>query len=486
MAAIVAAGSLYRRFSGRGASSDAGLVFWQASPPLSSDPLDADDLQNSILVSTVYSGLATKGRRGAYLGALAETWEASPDFRRWRFVLRKGMRFGTGAEIRPCDVVASWRRVSAEMRRRGSESGFFERLVGGGAPDPAGGVRGMSCDGSTLTLEFRKPFPRLLDAISDELYLVVSPNAYDPLTGAWKDKRSVIPSGAYALSRWTDAEVVLDLRPEFLASLRHPRAARRVTLAYRPDRKAAADIVYGLSIDGLADAHRVFHGSMDSGVLFGRCLSWSLPGSPCADARSRRALRDSFYEALQARGFRPERSFFPTSIPGIREFASTPAGAADGGGRALTVRPLSATNPLLAAVRDAAAAGAARAGYAYREASAPSDRVYRELTPGLRSYEHDVTFFMTEITLDDPEFSVRFMFRSKEGIRLPDPSGRAAPLLDRSPIDLQAVNEVLWQDAIVWPIGHQGFGTWVRPGFDYSLVNEGSAVTPIQWIGVGE
>ncbi|HAR53175.1 MAG TPA: peptide ABC transporter substrate-binding protein, partial [Roseovarius nubinhibens] len=73
--------------------------------------------------------------------SLAESWEASPDARQWRFTLRKGAEFHNGKPLTAEDVVASINY------HRGEES------KSAGAPLVAG-IENIQADGSgTVVVE---------------------------------------------------------------------------------------------------------------------------------------------------------------------------------------------------------------------------------------------------------------------------------------------------------------------------------------------
>lgn len=129
-------------------------------------------------------------------------------------------------------------------------------------------------------------------------------------------------------------------------------------------------------------------------------------------------------------------------------------------------------------------ATAADLGMRYVDAPTNLKQAYIELDPQLPSYTNDLDFFSVEMNLEDPEYSVRFMFRSKEGARLPDPTGRIETLLAGEFVDFTAINDLLWDDSIVWPLGHTTYGLWVHKKVDLSQVNMIS-IAP-QWIGFKE
>lgn len=454
----------------------ASLTLAVGSPPSSSDPLEHDQISNTIVFSATSSGLISNLRKGEYQGLIAESWTQEDSFRRWEFKVRPGLTFEDGEPITAETVVASWRRLERLMRERGSKSGLFEFAASYEARD-----------GGFVELRFTKPFPKLLDILSDGLYAVAHPGCYASETGTWSCSGRAISSGAYRVARWDAEGVDLALREDFPAEFRHPRAARTVRIRWDADSRAQADLVFGTSEDRLDERGLAFVGGARSGIAFLRCQSWSRPESPVGDRLARAALRDSFYKELARVGLAPVRSFFPPSIPGIRELPAGPATepAPALGAGTLRFRPFPSHLGHLAAATPAMAAAARRRGLRFAETSTTKAELREDYAPGLPRYRDDVAYGATEVTLENPRFSVRFMFLSKEGIRLPDPGGHVARVLAREEFDLQEINEILWDDAVIWPVSHFGWGTWAKPDVDLGRCNQGLIWPALQWAGVG-
>jgi hypothetical protein len=80
------------------------------------------------------------------------------------------------------------------------------------------------------------------------------------------------------------------------------------------------------------------------------------------------------------------------------------------------------------------------------------------------------------------------MFLSKYGIQLPDQDGNIKSILKRSDskINIQEINELIWDQAIVWPVNHLSLGFWVKDAskYDFGMLN--TAIPPIdfQWLGL--
>lgn len=455
------------------APSEGPLVFWHPNTPSSADPLDADQIHHSIAFGPLHSTLVDRGRKGELLGGLAESWRSSADFTEWSFVFRAGTTYETGEAVRPEHLAASWGRLRAKMAARGSKHPLFDRL----RPE-----RPMTVDGRTLTLRFKEPFPKLLNHVSDEILGLVHPSCLAAGSGGWACGRKPVSSGPYRLTAWDESGVTLRLRDDFPAERRHPRAFGEVRIVSDPNLRASADVVYSLSREDHPPGAK-FVGGMDSAIAYARCQSWSKKGSPCADRAARSALRDRFYAELSASGFAVPRTFFPPSIPGISPLAAPAGPGASVRVGEVAFDPVGGRAAFLAPADDALERAVSSLGGRAVRRPVPTGRRFAELAPGLARYENDLAFFMVEITLEDPKASVRFMFESAEGVRLPDPTGRILAELRLPKPDLQTVNARLWDDAIIWPVAHAGFGVWVGARTDASLTNDARVATPLAWLG---
>lgn len=442
-----------------------------------------NEIVHGIVAGAIYSGLVSNGRKGVYQGVLAESWDASEDFRVWTFTLRRGLTFENGDAITSETLLRSWRRISRRLREQNSRGDLFSRLHGERLDAPRGMLPGITITPNSLTLRFSESFPTLLDILSEPLYSVVHPSCISSDSANWLCRDRPLASGPYRIIRWDKHQIELALRTDYPPQFAHPHPLQRIVMmSGRPNRDAAA-LVYGLSADGLERRGMNFHGAAQSGIVFARCLSWTLPAGPCHSRDDRVALRESLYSELALRGLKPVRSFFPVAMGGISEFDApipTPPGPRR---KSVSVAPIAGRYAFLASCGEAAKAAVERLGWLHTETDTSASQRFRELEPGLPVYSNDLVFFMTEITLGQVEDTVRYMFRANDGARLPDASGRIEMELERHPLDLQRINELLWNDALIWPVAHVGFGTWAQAGFDFSLVNLGRVSTPIAWIG---
>src|SRR5215475_13440650 len=77
------------------------------------DPYTLNESTTSAHLGHVYEGLVARGKDLKIIPALAESWEI-PEPTRWRFHLRKGVKFHNGDPFTADDVVFSADRVRAK------------------------------------------------------------------------------------------------------------------------------------------------------------------------------------------------------------------------------------------------------------------------------------------------------------------------------------------------------------------------------------
>lgn len=468
-------------------TSNKQVAFWISDAPFSADPLDYDAFIHHIAFSSVHFGLVTNYKIGQYTGLLAKGWEVSPDQKIWRFSIRENLHFSNGDPITAKDVSDSWHRMARLMHQRGSQAGFFEKLEGFSSFGKTGNISGLRFDKTHVTLNFTEPMPHLLDVLSFGLYSIVHNSCYDKVSGKWLNPRHTVASGPYSIKTWDETSFILQLRGDFPAELLHPKPLAEVKMEWTHGLRQAADILSGNSRENLGINGYSYHGETESRIAYIRCQSWTHPDSPLHDKLERKRLRGAFYSNLEHLGFKPTLSFFPLAIPSVKEFSSdAPTRESHPAARpkSLTYRPFAAeVSPLSELAAKALQQAATAEGFQAEAKDTPKKTVGAEFAPNLPAYHNDAVSIVTGILIDNPDADIRFMFKSQEGIRLPDPTGRGADLIGRTKIEVQKVNEVLWDDAIIWPVAHLSIGLWARKEIDFSLINTLVPPTAIHLIG---
>ncbi len=453
--------------------------------PYSTDPLDYDSFVHHITFSSIHSTLVSQYKVGALTGILASSWSHSDDFKAWTINIRKNITFENGDQITPEIVAKSLSRMAFIFVSRHSDDGVLSRVIGFGEQHDASDIlKGMIVSNDQIVIKFTHAFPDFLEAISFGLYGVAHPSSFDPYDGKWIDKHKAISSGFYRIAKWTNDELILSLRADFLPTVRNEKPLKNViftTEGIRNDKKPDL-IVATHDFDELRESHK-FSGGSKSRIMYVTCARWNDPSSPCFNIETRISLRNAFYSGLKHSGIEPTTSFFPESIKGISA-PKDPLIIEDAKIRKIKIKSNYFNN--LPKVRQPNDMRAILNGtldfieqkYALKiEKSDPTDVGFNANV--------DIQPRMTGIRIDYPYRDVRFMFLSKEGIKLPDADGSIHKLLNLEPLDLSQINLKLWEQAIIWPVSHVDYGVWYDPNkYDLKQLNTSLPPLELQWIGV--
>lgn len=95
----------------------------------------------------------------------------------------------------------------------------------------------------------------------------------------------------------------------------------------------------------------------------------------------------------------------------------------------------------------------------------------------------DFRFRMTAILVDSPNQDIKFMLNSDHGIKLPDENNEIKKYIADEQFSALVVNKMLWDQAIVWPIGHMSLGIWKKvQTITFSNYNLILPPLDLQWI----
>ena len=197
-------------------------------------------------------------------------------------------------------------------------------------------------------------------------------------------------------------------------------------------------------------------------------------------------LRQQFYLQMEREGIQPILSFFPLAIRGIKEFGqSFSKKDLNSAVHMPTIRYFHSKlkNPIFCAYNRAIPEVAKNLGIVAIPVDISMEEVFRQSEPNLPTYSLDISMRYTRISISDPKADIKFMFLSKEGIRLPDTDGRIFEELNKEDFDPQVINALLWEQAVVWPVGHFTSGLWAKDYLDFSELNTALPQTDLQWIG---
>lgn len=457
--------------------------------PFSADPIDYDALVHHFTFRSVLGGLVSQHKVGGYTGIIADKWSVSENKLKWTFHIRSDAKYGNGDRIAPKDVVNSLTRIAYLMSQKGSKSELFSKIIDADKITSATqNVSGLGFDSENVYLQLSEPYPEMLELLSFGPYSIVHPNNYDPVSGKWLDPRSVISSSFYEVADWTDNSFVLKLRPSYLPAIRHSQAYSTVRYVWAPNEMSNADIIAGDSTYNFLEPAYSFHGTLPSSILYVHCMPWREPDHPLSNIETRRNLRDSLYNKLAENNVHVTKSFFPLIMNGIKEFSATNNSSIEEPTKKttkinMTIRLINRPNPTILALSKALQSTLEDYGYSAKGV----DVDYRTLSNNLNSdyipHNIDLAMISTEIVIDSPNHDIRFMIESKEGIRLPDVDGRIHKEISKQNFHPQIINELLWDQAVIWPVSHYATGLWCNDNVDMSMLNHNLPPTDLAWMG---
>lgn len=471
--------------------------------PTSTDPLLYDNFVHHLAFTSVLSGLVNQYKKGEIKPQVAERWTVSDDGLAYRFWIKRGLTFSDGSEITGDVVAANLRRVAYVKQERGSRSGLLEFVEGFGTIRSAddrtfSGIEvSRSEDGGQdiVTIHLSRPVSDFLEKLSFGFYTIAHPSSFDPKTGSWRDAKNPISSGPYKIAKWTDNHLVLELRIDTNFDI-HPRAYRKIEISNTRDPETAfsADVYMGSQDSLAAPAGHVFHGPVASNITYIRCDLSDDPTNPLSNRLIRLAFRTLLYAEAEKRGLPIARSFFPPALQRVEEL-SDPSVASPAEVQAIMqawrgktrdlVLPLFPTpmkSPDKKHIKhsfetlfEATEAALKSLGIPYRV------RPYS--LAGEETFKYDIMYWITGVRVDAPLADIRFMFLSKEGIQLPDETGEIKKLVASETFEPQRVNELLWEQGLIWPLDHTTQGLWVAPTVDMSMVATHLPPTAFEFIG---
>lgn len=463
------------------------VAFWIETPPYSTDPLDFDAFAHHETFRSVLAGLVSQYKVGTYVGILADRWQVNNDKTQWRFHIRSNLVFANNDPITPNIIVKSFTRIAFLLKKNNSPSEVFDHTIGHEAINsPETKFKGLYAEGDEVVFNFIKPEPMLLEKISFGLYSIAHPADYDSTTGDWRNKRSVISSYAYQIKSWTETKFVLSRRPDFLPEIFHPHPIEEIHYIWDPIKINQADLIsLDSTLTSLGSDYR-FYGKTPSGISYVHCLSWKDPDSPCHSKNFRIQFREKLYQAMEEHGSKIIRSFFPLAMKGIHEF---PAPSVD----PKPLLPLEIANihfrisksltKYFSDFVQVMPAVTKEFNMQAKGVEIPFVDFLQEVDPDKQNHKIDIAVRGTGILIENPLEDIVFMIKSKAGIRLPDEDGSIHAEIANNNFSVQKVNELLWDQAIIWPLGHYATGLWARNNLDLRQLNHVLPPVELPWIG---
>lgn len=197
--------------NGAGAST---LVVARVKDAVTLDPAQATDGLSLNLTQEVLWGLV-RFRPGTFdiAPALAQSWSASPDGRKWTFRLRKGLKFSDGTPVDARAVKFNfdrWRLVNDP--NHGNDVYQYYAAMFGGFPGIISNVEAPNS--STVIFSLARPLAPFLHDVAMPSFAIGSPSAIR--AGHEAFARAPVGYGPYTVAEWIkDDHITLQANPLF-------------------------------------------------------------------------------------------------------------------------------------------------------------------------------------------------------------------------------------------------------------------------------
>ena len=303
------------------------------------------------------------------------------------------------------------------------------------------------------------------------------------------DKKNIVSSGPYKIIDWTSDHLILKLREDYPKELIHNKPLDNIEIFWGKELhpKSSVDIVMGSEHSEAPHKDYVLQGGAPSDIDFMRVLNWKNKNSLFYSRKNRIAFRKIFYDFFEKNNKKIIRSFFPLIIKGVKELADPAFEQFDISNNYSIKFPIypepvfhnSSTHDEVEAILF----GANALGIKVNRTPLDLQVLFSDIANNVSNPTWDIVRYGTGILASEPENDIKFMFKSKEGILLPDETGEILKELEKSPLNIQRINELLWEQGLIWPVKHFASGLWARPDLDFSQINLILPPTKFQWIG---
>lgn len=150
------------------------------------DPAHSSLYEPHSIAANVFETLVTVSRNGTVQPAVAESWNVTPDGRRWTFTLHEGRSFHDGSPLNAYAVEYSFQRLMDPAHPQYTPYPDWKRLLFG----QVNSIRAL--DDNTLEIELDNPYAPLLHNLATPGASIVSPRSLQEM----HDGRTAIPAGS--------------------------------------------------------------------------------------------------------------------------------------------------------------------------------------------------------------------------------------------------------------------------------------------------
>jgi oligopeptide transport system substrate-binding protein len=190
------------------------FLYGNSDEPEDLDPQVVTGVIESNIINSLFEGLCVQHpeKEGVHLPGVAESWQASEDFKTWTFQLRKDAKWSDGTPLTTADFLFSYERIlrpafaakfcemlyfikNAEEFNKGEVTDFNEV-----------GVKAL--DAHTLQIDLKAPTPFLPDLTKHYTWFPVPKHVIlqfgdiDTKHTTWTDPDKLVSNGAFKLDSW--------------------------------------------------------------------------------------------------------------------------------------------------------------------------------------------------------------------------------------------------------------------------------------------
>lgn len=453
----------------------------------SSDPLDYNYLIHHAAFSSVFAKLISNEKNGEYFPMIASSWKNENNFKTWVFKIRTDLTYSNGERITLTDIEKNFKRLIYLNNKKKSESGLLEFLVGfDNLKDINSKLDGFKATDNTITFNFVKPMPDLLERLSFGFYGIAHPSLYDQKTGVWLDKMKVISSGPYEVTLWNKEQYHLKLRTD-VHFHSHENRLNNIEFSVFISAKNANEIE---KIDFLAaskgslmvtDEFEYISSSEKLKVGYVQVSAIKNKKSIFQNKDIRKWLRYKFYNDLYKNDFPITLSFLPQSFKNIKPldvtyFFEKPM-----------FKPFSFTSHFFtysARIEENKNKKSITDFFSSAINALGENSGAELILENNKDDIYDIEILGSGFEASDYMDTLKLMFLSKDAIRLPDITGKIKEELKKENPDINFINREIWDQAVIWPIRHYSSGYWFNKNsnINYEEMNFNSPSVDFQFL----
>lgn len=485
------------------------LRYWMQTPPRTLDTFRADMREVMQIAKNIYAPLVSTFLDGAPQGMIADRWQVDASGKKWRFSIKKGLKFDDGTPITPQAVVANLSRILWLTK---NDSLALNNLFPGNkarksCQEPLPGLR---AEADSVVFEFARRPDNLFETLEQPVYSVANPKCFSS-DGTWKEPFCDGASGAYRISSVSPGKIVLQSRGVYEAVPDAPDTVEILTLSLEENvidtlMEKRGDVVltsrFAISRETVAEMEKRGVRMVEAppyGMYFAQLNAGK---QPFQDRALRQSVRDVFHDLLRKNShfsdeIKLNASFIPRGGIGYRTFAAVENAKARVSrrdpveilffpvARFPSARDRKIQESIELSLIDALAL----------HGLTPVVTRYTDRAPAiqrLRDGNFDAIVRFTSLLADNPYADLRMMFMSKLGALIPDPSGTVPGLIERAEASddpeerrtlVGRINGSVYDEASIITFAHSGPVFLHNASVDLKRINLFS--DPIEFRAVG-